>query len=130
MRSERRYKPREGRIAWLAVWLLLSGAAAAQNGGCAPPASLSEANAGHGQPVAEVGACLRAQAWEIRNLNIPIKSAVAGIVAQCEVQVVFASGDAGSASRTRAQQLVGVYDRGAQGRALVDVTWSRRCAGR
>ena len=128
--TEQMYKPRGTGIAWLAFCLLLFGAAAAQNGGCAPPTPWGEANARHGRPEAEVGACLKARAWETRNLNVPIRSAVAGIVAQCEVQVVFASGDAGSASRTRAQQLVGVYDRGAQGRALVDVTWSRRCAGR
>jgi len=128
--TEQRYRPRERRIAWLALWLVLSGPAAAQGGGCAPPPSWSEANAGHGQPVAEVGECLRARAWEARNLNVPVNSAVAGIVAQCKVRVVFSEGAAGSPSRARAQQQVGVHDRQAQDEALADVTWVRRCAGR
>jgi hypothetical protein len=130
VRTERRYKRRETWIAWLALCLLLSGPAAAQNGGCAPPRPWSEANARHGQPEAEVAACLKARAWETRNLNVPIRSAVAGVVAQCEVRVVFFEGPAGSASRTRAQQQVDANDREALDQALADVTWSRRCAGR
>jgi hypothetical protein len=78
----------------------------------------------------EVAACLKAQAWETRNLNVPLKSAVAGIVAQCEVRVIFFEGPAGSPSRARAQQRVDADDRSALDRALADVTWSRRCAGR
>jgi hypothetical protein len=80
--------------------------------------------------VAEVGACLRGLAWETRNLNVPIKSAVAGIVAQCEVRVTFFEGPAGSASRARALEQVDANDREALDQALADVTWSRRCAGR
>lgn len=127
--TEQMYKPRGTGIAWLAFCLLLFGAAAAQNGGCAPPTPWGEANARHGRPEAEVGACLKARAWETRNLNVPIRSAVAGIVAQCEVRVVFFEGPAGSASRTRALQQVDANDREALNQALADVTWSRRCAG-
>lgn len=117
-------------IAWLAFRLLLCGPAAAQNGGCAAPTPWSEANARHGRPEAEVGACLRALAWKIRDLNVPVQSAVAGIVAQCEVRVVFFEGPEGSASRMRALQQVNANDREALDQALADVTWSRRCAGR
>jgi hypothetical protein len=117
-------------FAGLALCPLLFGPAAAQNGGCAPPRPWSEANARHGQPEAEVAACLRAQAWETRNLNVPINSAVAGVVAQCEVRVIFFEGPAGSAARTRAQNQVDANDRQALNQALADVTWSRRCAGR
>ena len=130
MRTEQRYTPRGTWIAWLAPCLLVFGPAAAQNGGCAPPRPWSEANARHGPPEAEVGVCLKAQAWETRNLNVPIRSAVAGIVAQCEVRVIFFEGPAGSASRMRAQQQVDANDREALGQAFADVTWSRRCAGR
>ena len=123
-------QPGKTAIAGLALCLLLSGPAAAQGGGCAPPAPWSEAGARHGQPEAEVAACLKDRAWDIRNLHIPIQSAVAGIVAQCEVRVIFFEGPAGSASRTRAQQRVDANDRAALGQALADVTSSRRCAGR
>jgi hypothetical protein len=131
MRIEQRYKPlkaREMGIAGLALFLLLFAPAAAQN--CAPPRPWTGADARHGRPEAEVWACLKAQAWETRNLNVPIRSAVAGIVAQCEVRVVFFEGPAGSASRTRAQQQVDANDHQALDQALADVTWSRRCAGR
>jgi hypothetical protein len=121
---------REIWIACLALGLLMSGAAAAQDGGCAPPRPWSEATARHGRPEAEVGACLKAQAWETRDLNVPVRSAAAGVVAQCEVRVIFFEGPAGSASRTRAQQRVDANDRVAVDQALADVAWSRRCAGR
>ena len=117
-------------VAGLALCLLLSGPAAAQSGGCAPPRPWTEAGAPHGRPEAEVAACLRDRAWDIRDLHIPIQSAVAGIVAQCEVRVIFFEGPAGSASRARAQQQVDANDREALDEALADVTSSRRCAGR
>lgn len=130
MRTEQRRRPRETWIAGLALCLLPLGPAVAQNGGCAPPRAWSEAGARHGRPEAEVAACLKTQAWETRTLNVPVRSAVAGIVAQCEVRVVFFEGPAGSASRFRAQQQVDANDREALDQALADVTWSRRCAGR
>jgi len=128
VRTRQRYQPQW--IAWLPLCVLLVGPAAAQNGGCAPPRPWSEASARHGRPEAEVAACLKADAWETRDLNVPVRSAVAGIVAQCEVRVIFFEGPDGSASRTRAQQQVDANDREALGQALADVTWSRRCAGR
>jgi hypothetical protein len=128
MRTEQRC--RRPWIAGLALCPLLFGPAAAQSGGCAPPRLWSEASARHGRPEAEVAACLKAQAWETRTLTVGVGSTVAGIVAQCEVRVVFFEGPAGSASRTRAQQQVDANDREALGQALADVTWSRRCAGR
>ncbi len=122
----------EQRSKWLrgmaAVCLLLAGPAAAQS--CAPPRPWSEAGARHGQPEAEVRSCLKADAWETRDLKVPVGSAVAGIVAQCEVRVIFFEGPDGSASRTRAQQRVDANDRAALDQALADVTWARRCAGR
>ena len=130
MRTEQRSKPREIWIACLALGLLMFGAAAAQAGGCSPPTPWSEANAHLGRPQAEVEACLKVQAWETRNLNVPIGSAVAGIVAQCEVRVIFSGGPAGSASRAHAQQLIDANDRVALDEALDDVTLARRCAGR
>ena len=126
MRAEQRCKPRW--IAGLALCLLPLGPAAAQT--CAPPRPWSEATARHGRPEAEVAACLSAHAWDNRTLDVPVRSAVAGIVAQCEVRVVFFEGPDGSPSRTRAQQRVDANDREAMDQALADVAWSRRCAGR
>jgi len=51
---------------------------------CHPAAAAGEKG---GQPDAELAACLKAQAWEIRGLNIPAQSAVSGIIAQCEIRV-------------------------------------------
>jgi hypothetical protein len=130
MRTEQRYKPRGIWTACLALCLLRFGAAAAQDGGCAPPRPWSEATARHGQPEVEVAACLKAQAWQTRTLNVPIRSAVAGIVAQCEVRVVYFEGPAGSASRFRALDKVNANDRAALDQAFDDVTRSRKCAGR
>lgn len=121
-------RPTGIRIARLALGPLLFGSAAAQAGVCAPPPPC-EANA-HGRPQAEVEACLRVQAWESRNLNVPVQSLVGGIVAQCEVRVVFSAGPAGSESRTRTQQLLDANDRAALDQALDAVTWARRCTGR
>jgi hypothetical protein len=130
VKTQRRCKLREMWIAWLALGLILTGPAAAADGGCAPLAAWSEAGAQHGRPEAEVGACLKALAWKTRNLNVPTRSAVAGIVAQCEVRVVFFEGPEGSASRFRALERVNANDREALDEALADVTWARRCVGR
>jgi hypothetical protein len=130
LRTEARRVSRKGRSLCLAFCLLPFGTAAAQSGGCGPPNSWSEATSRHGSPEAEVAACLKSRAWETRNLKVSIGSAAAGIVAQCEVRVVFLEGPAGSASRARAQQRVDANDRQAMDAAAAEVTWSRRCAGR
>jgi hypothetical protein len=130
VRTEQRRKPLEKWITVLALWPLMFGPAAAQDGGCAPPRPWSEATARHGRPEAEVGTCLMARAWETRNLKVPVQSAVAGIVAQCEVRVVFFEGPAGSASRMRALKQINANDSVALDQALADVTWARRCVGR
>jgi hypothetical protein len=114
----------------LVVGLAPAASAAAQDRGCAPPPSWSEASGRYGQPEAGVTACLRAQAWETRDLNVPVKHHVAGIVAQCEVRVVFFEGPQGSVARFRAQQRIDANDHQALLRALADVTWARGCAGR
>jgi len=116
--------------ACLALVLLLLGASVAQAQDCVAPPSWSEADARQSGPEAAVEACLKAQAWQIRNRNIPTESAVGGIVSQCEVRVTFAAGPVGSASRTRVQQLLDANDGVALGEAAGDVTWARRCAGR
>lgn len=72
------------------VALLLAAAchpATAAQDPCAQPPAWPPPSAKAGQPDAELAACLRAQAWEIRSLHIPAQSAVAGIIAQCEIRV-------------------------------------------
>lgn len=123
MSAEQRSNRKGIRIACLAVTAVLP--AVADAAVCAPPAPWTQTNGLQ----AQVQACLRGQAWETRNLTIPIGSVVSGIVAQCEVRVIFNSGPAGSASRARAQQLIDANDRLALDEALDDVTWARRCAG-
>jgi hypothetical protein len=115
--------------ACLASGLLIFGSAAAQAQVCGAPSSWSDAEA-HSRPKAAVEACLNVQAWETRNLDVPVRSIVSGIVSQCEVRVTFAAGPAGSAARTRTQQLLDANDRVALDQALDDVIWARKCAGR
>lgn len=94
-----------------------------------PPPPWSEADA-RSRPQSAVEACLKVQAWETRNLNVPTESVVSGIVSQCEVRVTFAAGPAGSDARSRTQQLLDSNDRVALDEALDDVTSARKCAGR
>ena len=130
MRSQRCHAWRVGWMAWLAICLSPFGPAMAQSGGCAAPNPWNESTARHGALEAEVAACLKSRAWETRSLNVPASSAAAGIVAQCEVRVVFFEGPAGSASRAQAQRRVDANDRAAMDAAAADVAWSRKCAGR
>lgn len=113
-----------------ALDLLLAGPACAQILGCAAPPPWSEAVARHGRPETEIAACLKAKAWETRNLDVPVRSVVGGIVAQCEVRAVDLEGPQASASRFGALRRIDANDRRALDQALADVTWSRRCAGR
>jgi len=129
VRTEQPIKPNGIRATWLALGLLIFAPAAGQAEGCGPPPSWSETDA-RSRPQEAVEACLKVQAWENRNLNVPTESLVSGIVSQCEVRVTFAAGAAGSAARTRVQQLLDVNDRVALDEALGDVTSARRCAGR
>lgn len=54
---------------------------------CSQPPDWPTPSAKAGPPDAELAACLKAQAWKIRGLTVPTQSAVAGIIAQCEIQV-------------------------------------------
>ncbi len=90
---------------------------------CAAPTPWSESAAKPGQPTAELAACLSDRAYQIRSLNIPVVSATAGIVAQCEIRVDRFEGgpipdrDAASEQATMQQ-------------ATADVTQYRQCVGR
>lgn len=130
MRAQQLSKPRIIWTACVALGVLTSGAAGAQSDSCSPPPPWSKDDIDSGRPVAEVEACLKVQAWESRNLNIAVNAAVAGIVSQCEVRVIFGTGPAGSGSRTKAQQRINASDREALDQALDDITWARGCAGR
>lgn len=129
MRTVQPFKRNGLSAACVGLGLLVLRSSTAQAAGCAPPPPWSEADA-HSRPQAAVEACLKVQAWETRNLNIPTESVVSGIVSQCEVRVTFAAGAPGSAARTRAQQLLDANDRVVLDEALDDVTLARGCAGR
>ncbi len=128
MRSRAFHKARAGAAAALCL-LAIAPQAIAQNG-CAPPRPWSEATARQGQPRAEVSACLKGQAWEIRDLKIPLRSAAAGIVAQCEVRVTFAAGPEGSDARFRVQRALDAVDAEIVAEAAAVVTHYRSCLGR
>ncbi len=54
---------------------------------CSPPALWPGAGARPGQPELELAACLRDRAYQARSVAVPVASKVAGIIAQCEVDV-------------------------------------------
>jgi|SRR5580692_2887978 hypothetical protein len=107
--------------------LLLAGCgqAAGQGGAssCAPPPPWSEASAKPGQPQAELAACLADQAYQIRNLAIPVESAANGIVAQCEVRVDKFENVTVPANDPATEQAT-------MQQATADVTQYRQCAGK
>ena len=99
--------------------------ATAQDGAapCGPPPPWRETDAKPGQPQAELTACLKDQAYQIRNLPIPVTSAAAGVVAQCEIRVDRFEGRVGAAAPD------GVADRRAMQDAAANVTQYRQCVG-
>ena len=80
----------QGCAAALAL-LLLSGCqpATAQGDatGCAPPPAWLAPGAKPGRPNAEMAACLKDKAYDALSVSVPLNSKVAGIIAQCEVEV-------------------------------------------
>ena len=79
----------DGRAAVLTLFLLAGcQPATAQGGaGCAAPPPWQQPGAKPGQPNAEMAACLKDKAYDARGLAVPQDSKVAGIIAQCEVDV-------------------------------------------
>ena len=61
--------------------------ALALGAGCAPPPEWPAAGATPGHPDAELAMCLKDRAWKAHAVRVPLKSRVAGIIAQCEVEV-------------------------------------------
>jgi hypothetical protein len=124
--EERARMLRRGGLAALACLLAGCHPATAQDGAatCAPPPPWHEADAKPGQPQAELAACLKAQAYEVRNLAIPVESAAQGIVAQCEIRVDRFEGRVGAAAPDAAA------DREVVRQATADVTQYRQCVGR
>jgi len=100
--------------------------ATAQDGAaaCAKPTAWREADSKPGQPQAELTACLRDQAYEIRDLKVPLESAAQGIVAQCEIRVDRFEGRVGAAAPDQAA------DRAASAQASAVVAQYRQCVGR
>ena len=126
MRIESRL-PRGGALVAAALCLLVGcHPATAQDGAadCGPPPPWTEAAAKPGQPQVELAACLKHQAYQIRNLTIPIESATAGIVAQCEVPIDRLEGHAFASAPDAAA------DQAALAQARADVAQYRRCPGR
>jgi hypothetical protein len=116
---------------WALVLALGAQAAPAQDfGGCAQPRSWREIFLHPGEPRAEVAACLKDHAWDVRHLKIPMSSAAGGIVAQCEVDVIFFAGPQGSDARFAVQRALESVDRDIEADATAKVTHYRRCLGR
>jgi hypothetical protein len=126
MRIEARARMlRGGGLAALASLLAGCHPATAQDGAapCAPPPPWREADAKPGQPKAELAACLSDQAYQTRTLPVPVASAAAGIVAQCEIRVDRFEGRVGAAASDADA------DREAVRQATAAVTQYRQCVG-
>jgi hypothetical protein len=119
---------RLARITLLAAAFLVPLPAAAQEG-CARPRDWRDVYPQPGQPRAEVDACLPDRAWDARRLKIPLRSATGGIVAQCEVSVIFFEGPQGSDARYQAQREIDAQDRDIVQEAAALVTHYRACLG-
>ncbi len=118
---------RGGSLAALAVCLLAAcHPATAQDGAatCAQPTPWREAASKPGQPQSELTACLRDQAYDTRDLAVPVESAAQGIVAQCEIRVDRFEGRDGAAAPDQAA------DREAVAQARAFVARYRQCVGR
>jgi hypothetical protein len=88
---------------------------------CAPPPPWNPAGAKPGQPDQEFATCLRDQAYETRNLAIPINSVAQGIIAQCQIRVDRFEG--------RMADENAAAERDADRPATAAVIESRRCIG-
>ena len=96
--------------------------ATAAQSACAAPPAWPEPGAKPGQPDRELAACLQAQAYEIRNLSIPVVSAVGGLIAQCEIRVDQFEGSMQADSSAR--------EAAAQQEAAAAVAQYRQCVGK
>ena len=62
------------------------GSAVFAHASCAPPPPWRQVTA-RGHPDAEISACLKNKAYDARDVEVPMQSKVAGVIAQCEVDV-------------------------------------------
>jgi hypothetical protein len=100
----------------LVLWVAAACHPATAQGGadaCAPPPAWPQAGAKPGQPDTEMAACLKAKAYQARAIHVPTQSKVAGVIAQCEVEVdrlegvmVFGGASGSDAARDAAEQRV------------------------
>jgi hypothetical protein len=97
--------------------------AAARQNPCGPPAAWPGPDAKSGQPERELAACLQQQAYETRNLAIPLEAAAAGISAQCEIRVDRFEGGPIPSRDASTEQAIAVQ-------ATAAVIQYRQCGGR
>ncbi len=96
---------------------------------CAEPAPWNPPGAKPGQPNQEFSACLKDQAYAIRNLDIPLQSAMGGIIAQCQVQVDKFEGSMVLDNAMAPEQDQQAAEQAAETQATAAVTQYRRCVG-
>lgn len=104
---------------------------AAQDGAssCAAPTPWREADAKPGQPQAELAACLRDQAYQTRNLAIPLNSVANGIIAQCEVGVDRFEGAIVTSNAMAPEDERQADEQAVMQQATADITQYRQCVG-
>lgn len=110
-----------------ACFLATAPALAQDFGGCERPTPWREIYLHPGDPRTEVSVCLKEKAWDVRHLKVPLRSAAAGIVAQCEVDVTFFAGPQGSDARFRVEQDLNAVDADIVSEATAAVTHYRSC---
>ena len=97
---------------------------------CAQPPPWRQVYPKPGQPDAELWGCLNDAAWAARALNVPQDSKVAGLIAQCEVEVDKFEGSTAFGSATGSDEDRTAAEQRAQQLARAAIAEYQGCAGR
>jgi len=83
-----------------------------------------------GQPDAELWGCLNDAAWEARAVSAPLESKVAGLIAECEVDVDRFEGTMVFGSATGSDEELATAEQRAQQLARAALAEYQACGGR
>ena len=97
---------------------------------CAPPPPWLQPGAKPGQPDAELAACLKDKAYDARSVAVPLQSKMAGIIAQCEVEVDHFEGAMPFGGGTGSEEQRDAVERQVEQQATAAILAYQPCAGR
>ncbi len=97
---------------------------------CAAPPPWRQVYQKPGQPDAELWGCMNDAAWQARAVNVPLDSKVAGLIAQCEVEVDRFEGNMGFGGATGSDADRAATEERAQQLARAAIAEYQSCGGR